>query len=189
MAFILHIVSRTVSTTVITPHLLLHNWSHTDAPVCHQSFAHSFASLYMRLQLTCLTEQLRVFLSHAKFTCSGPILGIFSLLLCSFPLFLQWIFFCFHLPCSGNNKADFYLYAQMPGRSNLVGLLYISPCLLSLSFFPPCPPCFSMCHWTNIASFHTLQIKFIHRYPLVGCKYTKSNRYLRLHRYELKCMS
>lgn len=45
-----------------------------------------------------------------------------------------FFFFCFHLPCSGNNKADFYLYAQMPGRSNLVGLLYISPSSLFLSF-------------------------------------------------------
>lgn len=76
------------------------------------------------------------FLSHGKFTCSGPILGIFCLLLCSFPPFLQWIFFfCFHLPCSGNNKADFYLYAQMLGRSNLVGLLYISLSVPSFSAF------------------------------------------------------
>lgn len=91
----------------------------------------------MGAQLTCLTERLRVFffLSHVKFTCGGPILGIFCLLLCSFPPFLRWIFFsCFHLPCSGNNKADFYLYAQMLGRSNLVGLLYISlPSLFLLS--------------------------------------------------------
>lgn len=52
-----------------------------------------------------------------------------------FPLSSGGFFFsCFHLPCSGNNKADFYLYAQMLGRSNLVGLLYISlPSLFLLS--------------------------------------------------------
>lgn len=84
---------------------------------------------------------------HVSRPDSGDFLAFTSLL---FPPFLQWIiFFCFHLPCSGNNKADFYLYAQMLGRSNLVGLLYISPSLLFLSFlFPPCPPCLSMCHWT-----------------------------------------
>ncbi len=49
-----------------------------------------------------------------------------------FSPFLPWILFCFHLPCSGN-KADFYLYAQMLGRCNLVGFLYSSPSSLFLS--------------------------------------------------------
>lgn len=49
-----------------------------------------------------------------------------------FPPFLWWIFSCFHLACSGN-KADFYLYAQMPGRYTLMGYLYISPPSLVLS--------------------------------------------------------
>lgn len=123
-----------------------------------------------------LLPQAPCFLSHGKFTCSGPILGIFCLLLCSFPPFLQWIFFfCFHLPCSGNNKADFYLYAQMLGRSNLVGLLYIS--LSSLFFcFPLCPPCLSMCHWTSIALFCILQIEFIDYHHQIKYLHKNSDR-------------
>lgn len=85
--------------------------------------------------------------SHVKFShacecfplfCGVLIQEIFSLLLCSFfPPFLLWILFCFHLPCSGN-KADFYLYAQMLGRCNLVGFLFSSPCSLFLSSSPLC---------------------------------------------------
>lgn len=128
-----------------------------------------------------LTEWLHVF-------CSGPILGIFCLLLCSFPPFLQWVFFspCFQLLCSGNNKADFYLYAQMLGRLNLVGLFYISLSLSCLFFcFPLCPPCLSMCHWTSIALFCTLQIEFIDHYYLIKYLHNNSDRQVEFNSYEL----
>lgn len=73
---------------------------------------------------------------HFPLFCGVLIREIFSFTLLFSP-FLQWILFCFHLPCSGN-KADFYLYAQMLGRCNLVGFLYSSPCslFLSLSLLP-----------------------------------------------------
>lgn len=139
-------------------------------PHCYLTWTWMFSMCGSSAELACLTERLHVFWSHGKFTSSGPILGIFCFLLCSFPPFLQWFFFCFHLPCSGNNKADFYLYAQMLGRSNLVGLLYISlPLSLSPPFFcfPLCPPYFSMCHWTIIALFCRLQIELLDHYHLI----------------------
>lgn len=98
--------------------------------------------------------------SHVNIVVWWPDSGDFLPFTLLFPPFLQWTFSCFHLHRFGN-KADFYLYAQMLGRYNLMGYLYISPSslILSLSFLYLIEP--YIVEW--VAYFHMLQITRVYR--------------------------
>lgn len=89
-----------------------------------------------RFMLKCLTWKLGVTCEKLKLV--GLIQRASSVLLflpphqLFFPLFLQWLFICFHLLLALGIRRTFYLYAQMLWRYGLVGHLHISPCSRAL---------------------------------------------------------
>lgn len=92
---------------------------------------------------------------------------------------LQRILLCFHLPCSGN-KADFYLYAQMLGRCNLLGfLLQLSLFTLSLSRSLSLSPSSPLCPSFICVDINSPGLTFLfYMFPIPATHPSIASRYL-----------